>query len=76
MGTTVTLMEKIKAKQREAGLTETAFAEKASVGRSNWYLIQRGLRKPTAEFLGAVMRAFPELTVDILQYLREGGSHD
>lgn len=69
MSTGLTLVQKIKARQDERGIKEEAFAAMMGVSRAQWYLIKRGDRKPSAGFLKAVIRHFPELTLDVMNYL-------
>lgn len=72
MSTLVTLVEKLKAKQEECNLNESEFADRLKLSRATWYLIKNGDREPSREFLSAVMREFPELTVEIMNYLANG----
>jgi transcriptional regulator with XRE-family HTH domain len=70
MSTAVALVEKIKQCQEAAGLNESEFARKLGMSRANWFLIKKGQRGLSNDFLSAVMGAFPELTLDILDYMR------
>lgn len=72
MSSNVTLIEKIKAKQEERKLTESEFAKRLGMSRANWFLIKKGKRDLGADFLGGVMREFPELTLDIMEHLKAG----
>lgn len=67
---TQSLIDKIKALQEAEGLSETDFARRLGMSRANWFLIKKGERQLTNKFLSGVMGVFPQLTVDILDYMR------
>ena len=66
MITELNIVDKIRAKQKEAGLSDTEFAKKVGISRVSWFYVRSGRNKPTAEFYGKVVRQFPELSRDIL----------
>jgi len=65
------ITQKLKAKQRELGLADKAFAEKIGISRPLWALIKSGKREPKLKIVKGVVRVFPEFTVDIMAWLRE-----
>jgi transcriptional regulator with XRE-family HTH domain len=69
MSIEVTLIEKIIAEQEALGMNENQFAIRLGVSRGQWWFVRRGLRKPSAAFLSKVMKEFPKLTIDIMNYL-------
>lgn len=64
------LVEKIKTAQSAAGMNESRFALAMGISRANWFLIKKGDRGLSSDFLKAVMRVFPELEADILAYMK------
>ncbi len=71
MLTELTIVDKIRAKQEQAGLNNTEFAKKIGISRVSWHYICTGRNKPTKEFFAKVVRVFPELSRDILQELTD-----
>jgi DNA-binding XRE family transcriptional regulator len=67
----VTIVEKIRARQEEQNLNDTAFAKKLGISRVSWYYIRTGRNKPSQDFFSKVVRAFPELSRDILNTVTE-----
>jgi len=64
-----TLRDKIVARQGEQ--TDTAFAHLLGISRPEWHNVRTGKRKELSSLLlNGVMTAFPDLTVDILDYLK------
>ncbi len=62
------LIERLKEKQGEQ--SDAEFAEKLGVSRQLWGLIKTGVHEtPGSKFITAVMRTFPELTGDVINYL-------
>jgi transcriptional regulator with XRE-family HTH domain len=70
-GTNVTaaLLDKLKEKQEQLGLNDVAFAERLGVSRTLWAFVKSGERVPGQKFLQAVMAAFPELKLDVFNYM-------
>ena len=71
MLSTVTIVEKIRAKQEEQGLNDSAFALKVGISRVAWYYIRTGRNKPSQEVFSKIVRAFPELSRDILNTITD-----
>ena len=72
MVTSVTqIREKLKAKQEVEGLNDQAFASKLGVSRTLWSLVKSGAREPGMKFVKAVMRTYPELTVEMMDFMRD-----
>ena len=73
---TDTIIKKIIEKQKELALSDASFSRELGISRPLWALLKSGKREPGMKFIKAVMRMFPELTVDVLQYLskRQGNS--
>lgn len=65
------LVVKIQQVQKESGLSDGAFADKVGIDRSTWSYIKSGKRRPGARVLSAIMKHFPQLTLDIMNYLSQ-----
>jgi len=63
------MLARLKAKQQELGLNDSAFADRLGVPRSTWLLTKRGERPIRNKIIRATMRSFPELIPDALSYL-------
>jgi len=63
------LIEQIKAKQIELGLSESEFAKKLGISRALWFLIKKGERQPGFKFIQAIIKKFPDLQLAVYQYL-------
>lgn len=68
------IRDKLIAKQKEAGLSDVAFAKKIGVSRQLWAFVKKGTRKPGMKFLKAVIKAFPDLQIYVYQIM--AGSDD
>ncbi|MFA5377213.1 MAG: helix-turn-helix transcriptional regulator [Dehalococcoidia bacterium] len=64
------IVGQLRTKQAELQLSETAFAKKLGVSRTMWYLIKSDKRTPGLSFLASAMRAFPELTLEVMAVMR------
>lgn len=70
MTTAVTdLIEKLKAKQGD--MSDTDFAEKLGMSRTMLALVYNGQRQPGLEFLKAVIKAFPDLQLDVYKLMSD-----
>ena len=68
MTTTVAgLVNKLKTKQGD--MTDVAFARKLGVSRQSWAFVKNQTRKPGKKFLKAILSVFPEMTLDVMNYL-------
>ena len=67
------LIELLQARQRELGLSDGAFARRLGVSRSLWIAVRSGRRAVGLNLLRGVVRAFPDLDDEVLDYLREDG---
>jgi predicted transcriptional regulator len=65
------IVERLKGKQKELGMSDVAFAAKLGISRQLWNFIKTGKREPGFKFLKAVMRELPELTVDVMSAMKE-----
>ena len=71
MITGLNIVDKIRAKQKEANLNDSEFAKKVGISRVSWFYVRSGRNKPTPEFYSKVVRVFPELSRDILNEVTE-----
>ena len=68
MSTTVAVLtDKLKTKQ--GSLSDVAFARKLGVSRQSWAFVKNQSRKPGKKFLKAILAVFPEMTLDVMNYL-------
>lgn len=67
------ITEKLKAKQDESGLSDAAFAEKIGISRQLWAFVKTGKREPGMTLLSAVMNIFPDLTLEVMEYMKAKG---
>jgi len=63
------IIEKLKAKQKELGISDIAFAKQIGISRPLWALVKTGKRGPGMKFIKAVMSTFPELSLDVMNYM-------
>jgi transcriptional regulator with XRE-family HTH domain len=70
MSKTVAIIEKVRQLQEERGINEVKFSEMLGISRAHWWMMKKGDRKPSAAFLSAVMRAFPELEGEVIDYMK------
>lgn len=62
------LRQMLIAKQAELDETERDFAARLGVDVSSWFTVKNG-REMGSEFLGAVLRAFPDCKDLVVEYL-------
>lgn len=67
------IVQSLVAMQTQNNITESAISKRLGISRVGWYFLKTGRREPSLKFLKSVMREFPELTTDVLIYLK---SHD
>lgn len=72
------LLETIITLQQKRGLSDAAFCRELGINQSNWFRIKNGERPVDSPgFLKAVLKAYPVLSVAVLQHLsREGGERN
>ncbi len=68
------LTKKLRGKQGDS--TDVAFARTLSISRQLWALIKKGQHEPGTKFISAVMSKYPDLMLDVMNYLRTKQEHD
>lgn len=63
------ITEILKAKQRESGASDSEFARVLGVPLSTWKHTRLGRRRLANTIARAAMRAFPELTPQVVSFL-------
>jgi len=64
------LIGAIKKAQESRNLSDTKFAGLLGVDLSTWSRIKRELRPPGRKFLTAVMVNLPELSIDVMYFMK------
>jgi len=64
------LIDKLKTKQKEAGLSDVKFAQQMHISRQLWSIVEKGKHEPGTKFVKAVISAFPDLEFDTWNYIR------
>ncbi len=67
-----TLTEAIKQYQEKNNLSDQKFAKSIGIDPGNWSRTKRGLIKPQAKFLKALVSKIPELQLAVMNYMAEG----
>jgi len=70
------LIDAIKKEQAERGLSDAGLSRLLGVDASLWSRVKRGERPPGAKFLRGVMAHLPELTFDVMNYMRGEDGQD
>jgi transcriptional regulator with XRE-family HTH domain len=65
------LEAQLKNKQTDKKLADSEFAKLLGISRSMWRHILSGKRNLGVESLSNVMTQFPDLTLEVMQYIRE-----
>lgn len=65
----MSLIDILIAKQKERGLSDGDMARLLGISRPYWYYSQQE-RRISTRVLRGVMRAFPELAAQVLEYLQ------
>lgn len=65
-----TLVILIQRKQGQS--SDVMFAKTLGVPRTVWVQAKHGNRQPGLTLLRAILRTYPELTEDVITYLRDG----
>lgn len=71
-----TLLEAIEIVLQKYDLSDRQFCLKLDIEPSTWCRIKAGEIKPSADFLGALTRVYPELDIIVIQYLKGRGQGD
>jgi DNA-binding XRE family transcriptional regulator len=64
------LIDKLKTKQNEAGLSDVKFAQQMHISRQLWSIVEKGKHEPGTKFVKAVISTFPDLEFDTWNYIR------
>jgi len=65
------LVKGMSACQAKQHLSDAKFSKQLGINPSLWSTIKRGKREPGVKVLKGIARAYPELHLAILQYLRD-----
>lgn len=63
------LLERLTEIQRREGYSDTVFARHLGIPRSTWQLTRTGVKRIGRRVALAAMRAYPELTGDVISFL-------
>ena len=63
-------VEQLKERQAERKLADSEFAELLGISKPTWNMVKSGKRQLGVESLNKIMANFPELTIEIMQYIR------
>ena len=63
------LIETLREKQKELGLTDARFSELLGVSRPTWWLVRDGRRNPGVRFLRGVIKEFPDTREAVYGYI-------
>lgn len=72
---TLHMLVELLAKQKQEGLSDSAFAAKLKCSREWWNQVKNRRQPLTKNLAINAMKAFPSLTLDVMKYL-QGGDHD
>jgi hypothetical protein len=67
----VDLIEQLKKRQTDRKLADSEFANLLGVSRALWVSVKGNKRNLGVDSLNKVMTQFPDLTLEIMQYIRE-----
>lgn len=68
------LIQMLRERQTTLGLSDAAMAFRLGVSRELWNQTRLGKKKIKAKLLHGIVRGFPELTTDCLDFLRRNGT--
>jgi transcriptional regulator with XRE-family HTH domain len=74
--TVTTLMERMSEIQAKGNMTDAEVACRLGVHRTTWNRIKNGHTQADPKTLRALARVFPELGLDILNYVLKGSVND
>ena len=63
------LVEWLEARQREEGLTETAFAESIGTSQPTWNRLRNGHIRPSYRIVAGALRKYPERQAEIVKLI-------
>lgn len=73
---TIPLVQKLVGRQNAGNCSDYEFARKLGVHRLVWYATRIGQRGIGPTLIGAVLRTYPDLTDDVLAFLRDGSREE
>ncbi len=65
------LIKAIEERKRSLGWTDEALARALGVSRPLWSQIRSGKRRVTLDVVRGILRAFPDLEAQVMEYLKE-----
>ena len=68
--TVTNLVERIKEVQRKYNLSDAEFCRRIGIDQSIWSRLKRGKANPSGKFIKGLLREFPELIPDYMDYVR------
>ena len=71
-----TLIQQVENLQKLKGLSDMEFSRRAGIHFTSWSRIKNGHREPSARVLGAIARAFPELSLAVYEYISGNGGEN
>ena len=66
------LVKELECIQSQREVSDYKFAKTLGVDRILWYATKRGTRNIGLTLLRAILRTYPELTDEVINYLRDG----
>ena len=70
------LVKTLRNKQEHEKMNDTCFAKKLGISRSLWVLTQVGKREIGFTLLRAIVQHYPELIIDVIDFLKNGASNE
>ena len=67
------LLSKLIELQQFESMTDYQFSNILGIKRAHWTMIRNGTRPIGLVLLRGVLRTYPELTPDVIEYLGDGG---
>lgn len=65
------LIEAVEERKRSLGWTDEALARALGVSRPLWSQIRSGKRRVTLDVVRGILRTFPDLEAQVMEYLKE-----
>jgi len=63
------IITKVIVKQSTAEMTDVALAKKLGISRQLWGKVKTGKRNPGIKTLTAISREYPDLILDVMNYM-------